>query len=76
MKVVTFSMAGVVIDELKSIQLTESERNTFRKASKLLTEIRELREADGIEDDTDQGTDIALAAYTCLDLAEEEIKIP
>jgi Xaa-Pro aminopeptidase len=49
--------------------LSKIERACLRKASEILTEIREHFQAE-LGEDNDEDTDIALAAVTCMETAE------
>lgn len=53
------------------LRLTDAERRTLTRASAILKEARDkMRAHDSTLDDTDTVTDIAMASYTCADLAE------
>lgn len=69
MKITTDPLAAFAGADLRTLQLNRTERQLLRRAGKLLAQIRETV-TDGDLDD-ERGDDAALAAYTCLDLADE-----
>ena len=58
------------------IVLSQAETRTLARAAKILTEIRG-RFQDELGEDNDEDTDIAMAAYTCDELAHSrDLELP
>ena len=67
MKRQPFGVFGSVESDLDVIVLSQSERDTLRRAGNILGQLRDLR---GDQDD-ELGMDIALAMYACQELSSE-----
>lgn len=64
-----FAVFGVA-SGIRTLRLSARERATLARAANLLAAIRE-RATNAEDDPSEILTDIALAAYTCADLANE-----